>query len=261
MNSIRKNAMTVLLAILLVYIGLCGLLFFCQRRLMYFPTSEIRERTENQLQIRNGTETIKVWRIGLESNSAILYFGGNAENVWWNIPAFEDTFPEFVLYLVNYRGYGGSSGTPSETGIFEDAVVVYDYVKQRHSGISVIGRSLGSGVAAYLATVRHIDKLVLVTPFDSIENVAKRHFPFLPVSWLLKDKYDSAKLAHKISSPTLLLIAEKDEVVPRERSDALVNALPVDSVNVAVMKNATHNFGVSLPDYLNQLSRFLRIQH
>ncbi|NIM63525.1 MAG: hypothetical protein GTO30_18345 [Acidobacteria bacterium] len=157
------------------------------------------------------------------------------------MPVLGRLFPDHTVYFVHYRGYGGSTGSPSEEGFFLDAVNTYDRVREEHDGVAVIGRSLGSGVAIHLASRREIEKLVLVTPFDSIERVAREAVPFFPVKLLLKDKYRSIGAAPGIEVPTLVLVAENDEVIPRRSSDRLIAAFDASRVRSLVVPGATHN--------------------
>lgn len=248
--------MLLILIVLPIYTAACGLLYFWQRTLIYFPTSEVQRSDAQELNVNAAGETLQIWQLGNDGTDAIIYFGGNAENVAWNIPVFSSVFPERTVYLVNYRGYGGSTGKPTESGLFADAGEIYDQLKTRHTSVSVIGRSLGSGVAVYLASVRDVKKMLLITPFDSIENVAKKQFPIFPVSLLLEDKYDSLSRAGKITAATLVLIAEHDEIVPRENSEALVAAFNPSVVQVKILANTNHNFSSTAQEYLKVLREF-----
>jgi pimeloyl-ACP methyl ester carboxylesterase len=176
-----------------------------------------------------------------------------------NVADFAAAFPDRAVYLVNYRGYGGSTGRPSEAALLSDAVATYDWVAARHDRIAVVGRSLGSGVAVALAAQRPVDRLVLVTPFDSIANVAADHFPFFPVRWLLRDRYDSLQRIGEVRAPVLVLIAEHDEVVRRARSDALIAAIPADIRHTVLIRGATHNDISSFPAYWQTLQNFLAL--
>jgi hypothetical protein len=252
----KKSIRSPLLIVLLIYSGACAWLNFGQRGLIYHPTSEVQRSDAEEHKLDTAGETLKLWVLAGNKTDAIIYFGGNAENVAWNIPVFASVFNKYAVYLVNYRGYGGSTGQPSEVALFVDAVNIYDQLKTRHASVSVIGRSLGSGVAVYLASVREVDKLLLITPFDSVENIGKKQFPLFPVSLLLEDKYDSLSRAGKIEAPTSVLIAEHDEIIPRENSEALVAAFKPSVVQVKVLANTGHNFSSTSPDYLNVLREF-----
>jgi len=230
----------VLSFVLIFYFLSSIILYIFQRNLIYFPTSDIAHGFKSEVFTNEG-EKINVITLNENKQKAILYFGGNAEAVIYNANSFLQIFPEHTVYLVNYRGYGGSSGSPSEKGLYEDATYIYDALIKRHSGISVIGRSLGSGIATYLASTRDIDKLVLVTPFDSIQKVAQKRFPIYPMSILLKDKYDSRSNVKNIKARTLVLIAQNDEIIPLLNSQNLIKAFAKEDVTVKTISNSGHN--------------------
>ncbi len=209
------------------YCLLCILLYVLQRQLIYFPVAAQLPVTD-PLVLQQANTTLLVSRKTRDSQQALLYFGGNAEDVSVSLPEFAAAFPEHAIYLMHYRGYGGSSGRPSEPALVADALALYDQVHSKHSHITVVGRSLGSGIAVQLAAQRKVTKLVLITPFDSLSALARRQFPIFPVQWLLKDTYHSAKFAPVINCPTLLLVAEQDEIIGRAHSEALYQAFAPD---------------------------------
>lgn len=241
----------------LLYGGACAYLYFNQRAFIYFPTPQVNAADAESIALNSDGETLRIWRIGPTGKNAVIYFGGNAQDVSSNIPVFLKAMPNRSVYLVNYRGYGGSTGSPTEEALFKDATAVFDYVKQKHTHVSVIGQSLGSGVAVFLATVRDISKLVLITPYDSMENLAKVYFPQFPVSLLLKDKFSSSQRAGSIKMPTLVLLAESDEIIPRANSEALIASFRLSQPTVSVIRGATHNSACASDSCLNYLNEFL----
>ncbi|MGB5246964.1 MAG: alpha/beta hydrolase [Woeseia sp.] len=244
------------IAALVAYTGLCGWLYFAQDKLLYLPTAEVRAENADIVALQNGDATLKVWKVGAGSK-AVLYFGGNGEDVANNIERFRDLLPDTSFYLMNYRGYGGSSGEPTESAIFADAASLYDLARKDHQQIAVIGRSLGSGVATWLAANREISKLVLVTPFDSLEAVASGEYPFAPVSLLLRDKYRSIDYVPRIRAPVLVLLADTDNVVPHHHAMNLVGQFPIEQVSVRILLGSTHNSISSAADYLILIKAFL----
>jgi fermentation-respiration switch protein FrsA (DUF1100 family) len=242
--------------IVLAYMGACLYLYFGQRSFLYFPTPETNPPNAEKILLKSDGETIRIWKVG-NGEDAVIYFGGNGEEVSHNIPLLPATLAGRSLYLVNYRGYGGSTGSPSEAGLFQDAVAVFDAVRAKHANISVIGRSLGSGVAVYLASVKDVKKLVLITPYDSVENVAKKQFPIFPISFLLRDKFTSSARAKDVKAPVLIVVAERDEVIPRENTDALIASFPASQGIVEVVPGATHNSIGTSEQYLDRLRSFL----
>lgn len=241
-----------------VYLALCLLLFAVQRSQIYFPVPEVDRPGVESMRVRSDGVLLKVWVVRRVGPRALLYFGGNAEDVSWNLPAFQAAFPDHSLFLVNYRGYGGSDGRPSERALLADATAIYDRIHPDYPEISVLGRSLGSGVGVHLAGEREVRRLALVSPYDSLVNVAKEHYAWLPVGLLMLDRYDSAVRAARIRAPVLIVIAGDDEVIPVRRSKALAAAFPVSQVTVSVVPGATHNALDAFPQYLEALAEFLR---
>lgn len=245
-----------------VYVGTCALLFWVQRSLIYMPTPAADVPGLDVLWLDSDGEQLKIWRVSPSSQTAtgpgiaVIYFGGNAEDVSHNAGWLSAELPSATLYLANYRGYGGSSGSPGEQALYQDAERLYDRVAASHSGVAVIGRSLGAGVATHLATRRSLERLVLVTPFDSLARVAGNHFPLFPARLLIRDRYDSFARAGRIDIPTLLVIAERDEVISLSHSRRLISALPSENLETVSIPGAGHNdLG---PAYPEALGRFLR---
>lgn len=242
----------------IAYGALCALLYLAQDRLMYLATPEVDRPGARSLRLKSGAATLKLWELHPDQRAALIYFGGNAEDVSANLAEFDSAFPDRAVYLVNYRGYGGSSGQPSEAALTADAQAIYDWLTLRHDHIAVIGRSLGSGVATALAASRAVERLALVTPFDSMAKVAADHFFWMPVRWLLRDRYDSLARIGKVRAPLLIVVAERDEVVLRARSDALISAIPAAVRQMVLVAGATHNDISDFPDYRRSLKEFMR---
>lgn len=238
------------------YLVFCGLLFFYQRSFIYHPVKNSVIADSAFISITSEGETIRVLTRATDSPKALIFFGGNADDVSAYLGSFADSISEPNLFLVNYRGYGGSTGTPSEATLFADAVAIYDHVSANYQNISVVGRSLGSGVAVYLASVRNVKNLVLVTPYDSIENVAKQQFPIFPVGLLLQDKYDAASRVKDVSAKTLIILAESDTTIPLENSRSLIAHFPEKQVVVHTLPGTTHNSVVYAKEYLPLIRQF-----
>jgi len=242
--------------IAVVYIALCIVLYFFQRDLLYFPTPEINHSYKT-ISLKSGEETLQIIVLNEGKSNALIYFGGNNEAVANQAQEHSKDFANQTVYLANYRGYGGSTGTPTEDGLYEDALVLFDYVQKKHTAVSVMGRSLGTGVATYVAVNRLIHKLILVTPYDSIEAIAKSQYPLFPISLLLKDSYDSESRAPFISVPTLIVVAGKDSLIPADNTLNLVRAFRPKTLEVTVFKNAGHGDVSHLQDYHELLANFI----
>jgi uncharacterized protein len=252
-----KTLVSLLSIAAIVYIAMCAYLYVFQRSFIYFPTPPADVPAAEEVRIVSGGETIRVWRLRGDETRALLYFGGNAEDVAFNIPEFHEFFPQHAVYLVNYRGYGGSSGTPSENALYRDAEAAFDFADERHRSVAVIGRSLGSAVATHVASVRDVEKLALITPADSFTSLASALYPIFPVTMLLRDRYDSLSRAGRIRSPVLFLVAEQDEIIPRQNSRRLAAAIDPDLVTWRVIEGTTHNsIGLS-PKFGEALRSFM----
>jgi pimeloyl-ACP methyl ester carboxylesterase len=142
---------------------------------------------------------------------------------------------------MHYRGYGGSAGSPSEEGLAADGLALLDRVLSAHSRVTLIGRSLGSGIAVRLAAARPVSRLVLVTPYDSILGIAQEQFALFPVRWLLRDTYESWRYAPSISAPVLVLAAEHDEVIPRASTELLRTRFRQENLRYIVIPGTGHN--------------------
>ena len=153
----------------------------------------------------------------------ILGFGGNAWNGQDVAEYLHQVFPDADVVAFHYRGYPPSTGSPSAEALIADAPLVYDaafaQVKPKH--IVAIGFSIGSGIAAQLAGQRRLDGLILVTPFDSLKAVAQSMYPWLPIGPLFEHEIDAATPLEKANLPVAIVAAERDEIVPAERTDAL----------------------------------------
>jgi pimeloyl-ACP methyl ester carboxylesterase len=232
------------------------LVFIFQRDFMYFPSAE----TKHKFEVRHFSideETLNIIVLNKGKENAILYFGGNGESVEGNAASFSQIFSNHTVYLVNYRGYGGSTGVPTEEYLYADAEYLYDLISAQHHEISVIGRSLGSGVATFLASTRAIAKMVLITPYDSIQNIAQVQYPIFPIALLLKDKYDSASRVKDIISNTLIILAEHDVIIPAESSNKLIKKFPSLQVTVEIIEGTGHNNLSRKNKYYDVLRQFL----
>jgi hypothetical protein len=253
-----RRAGIVLIAIgLLVYAAICAALYLTQRSMLYFPTAESRSEHAEVLTIATDGALLKIWHVTNPGDHALLYFGGNGEDVAADIAPLSTALPHTALYLANYRGYGGSTGAPSEKALLADAELLFDRVHEQHPRVAVMGRSLGSGVAVHLASVRDVSKLVLVTPYDSVLRIAQGRLPFVPVSWLLEDTFDSLSKAPRVHAPVLVLLAELDSSIPRANSERLVSTLGSGQASVRTFSGADHNSISDLADYWRALAEFV----
>ncbi|CAN5573034.1 alpha/beta hydrolase [soil metagenome] len=244
----------ILLVVLVVgYFGICGALYVFQRSLIYHPVPRLTPDSTTIVTLEVGGEKVLVSARPHDGPKAIIYFGGNSEDVSARMPAFSEAFPDHAIYLMHFRGYGGSSGKPTEEGLVADSLALFDKVRTDHPEITVIGHSLGSGVAVHLASLRPASRLILVTPYDSLVEIAARRFPIFPVSLIMTDKFESWRYAPAVTVPTLIIAAENDEVIPRENTDRLFTRFADGVATFKVIANTDHNSISRSPEYLRLL--------
>lgn len=238
-----------------IYLIFGLLLYIFQRNFLYMPTKPVWDKFDSFI-LQNQGEEIEIITVNEGKKKALIYFGGNAEAVIYNAHDFISTLPAYTIYLFNYRGFSNSSGNPSEAAIYSDALTLYDHIVKTHDSISIIGRSLGSGVATYVAANKNVDKLALITPFDSIENIAQDKFFIYPMNILLQDKYDSISRVSQISAKTLVIIAGRDQVIPKKSSDNLIATFPTNQISEIIIESADHNNISAKAEYATSLNNF-----
>lgn len=246
----------------LVVIGLPLLMYLAQDGLIFHPqpltesqrSAVLKNTSAQSIFIDADNARLHAWHI--PGDPLVIYFGGNAEQVSWMLEEAAARTPGVGWLLVDYRGYGSSGGAPSEQALVADALRWFDHVKTSRK-IYVFGRSLGSGVAVQLAAQRPVAGVILVTPFDSLVDVARRHYPFLPVNWMLKHRFDSVSLAPKIGAPLLCVVAMDDEIIPVEHAKRLHDAWGGPKRWVA-LEGAGHNSTDNAASYWTSIVAFLK---
>jgi len=160
---------------------------------------------------------------GDHARDLLIGFGGNAQDAEVLGQNLAERFPDMHVAVFHYRGYGESSGSPSEQTLLADALIIFDQLVKDldPSAVYALGISLGSGIAAHLSSERNLAGIILVTPYDSIESVAKQAYPWLPVGLLLKHRFDSTKAMTGQATPTAIIAASDDQVIRPERTEAL----------------------------------------
>jgi pimeloyl-ACP methyl ester carboxylesterase len=235
-----------------LYIAACAALYFFQRSLIYYPQPSAHG-TASRMNLRSGEVDLVISIRERPGPAAVIYFGGNAEDVSASLPELSQAFADRALYLMNYRGYGGSAGSPSESALHNDALTLFDMARANHHDIVVVGRSLGTGIAIRLATQRAVTRLVLVTPYDSLQELAAAQFPLFPVRWMLGDKYESDRHAPSVTAPTTIVLAEHDEVIPRASTERLFTRFAPGVAKLTVVPGTGHNTVSDHPLYLELL--------
>ena len=259
----------VFLILFVFYCSTLAFLYVKQSSFIFFTTGIsksqeylLRNFSHFEVNINHNGFNLHGWFINRElssENPLIIYYGGNAEEISHNLFNLEKYEKESLLFM-NYRGYGKSTGNPSQSSLFSDALFILDHISDTYSipstNIILMGRSLGSAVATYVAKQRHVKAVILITPFDSLVNIAKEHYPFFPVKFLLRHPFDSVQIAPEITSPMIAIIAEQDRIISNEQSVNLVEHWGMKS-HYVIIKDADHNSIRNYPEYWNTIRLFL----
>jgi len=218
------------------YVALGALMFFAQRALMYFPESVrtmpaaagLPQAQELTLDTADG-ETIIVWHVPPRGGSpVVIYFHGNGGALRMRVDRFARLVGHGIgLLAVSYRGYGGSTGFPTEAGLIEDARTAYAFANERYPGrIVPWGESLGSGVAIALAAQKPVSRVILDAPFTSAVDIASALYWFMPVRFLMRDTFRSDLRIAQVKAPVLILHGDADAVVPIAYGERLYAMIP-----------------------------------
>ena len=220
--------MQILLTVVGAYLGVCALLWAFQEKLIFHP-KPVRETPSNPpaepIDIHRPDAVLRGWVVNAESDGPlVVYFGGNAEEVSWNIPNWAAR--KATTVLVNYRGYGDSTGKPGEPALRSDAIAVANWAREQYPDrpLVLFGQSLGSGIAVLATSSVKPDALILISPYRSVENIAQRAAPLVPVRALLRHRFD-AQTAVAALPRTLVLASPRDQVIPYKENAAMVDAI------------------------------------
>ncbi len=262
MNSSRHRLLLIttrlFLIALIVYGVACAVIAAQQERLIFFPHQNTHTDRLPSLWFEHDNARIHAWLVNehLASDCLIIYFGGNAEDVHYLSEPVSRLNAATVL--VNYRGYGRSSGQPLEQALVSDGRHIVHTLQKRWQPrrLIIMGRSIGSGVAAAVAAETSNNGLILITPFDSMLAVARQHYPTLPVGWLLRHPFRSDRHLADYREPVLIIRAANDQAIRPERTKALIEALHT-SVHEVVIPDAGHNDLQGYPVYWQSIITWL----
>ncbi len=221
---------TSILALVCFYALIVIIVFFFQRNLLYHPS--INNYLNDNQNNNEPTEIEKVKIITRDKiklngwfyfdtnvdSKTILFLHGNAgslENRTYKLNHFKDLNLNFLI--IAWRGFSGNKGKPNEKGLYEDAESAINWLKERgvkEKNIILYGESLGTGVAVEIAQGKNYGGIILESPFTSMVNMGKKYYPFFPVKFLLKDKFESNKKINKINIPIFIIHGKVDKIVP-----------------------------------------------
>ncbi len=262
MSSRLKTPVSLLAVAAGAYALACAGMFFRQRELLYRAPRK-HQSLDLPVEVVPLCATgpaLMGWVDNPGQAHAIVYFGGSSEPVELRREAMAEAFPDHTRYFVPYRGFGPNHLLASEERALKgDALRTFDCVSTKHARVDVIGRSLGTGMAMHVAAHKPVHRLVLITPYDSIVEVAKARFRWLPVGVLLKDRFESWRDALKVTAPTLTILAETDPVTPHRCWQNLKRHLkaPLEAI---IVPNTDHTTIVQSDLTWNALTRFLQAQ-
>jgi fermentation-respiration switch protein FrsA (DUF1100 family) len=208
------------------YVAIVSLLYLAQRRFVFVPPDSGHptpaaagwpEAEEAVVDTSDG-ERVVVWQAAPRGGKpVVIYFHGNGEIVASRAPRHRQVTEDGTgLVALSYRGYMGSTGSPTEEGVLRDAEAAWQFTTSRWPSSPVVlwGHSLGSGVAVGLASRHPVAKVILEAPFSSTVDVAVLRFPFMPVRWLMLDQFRSDQRIDAVKAPLLIMHGEQDWVIP-----------------------------------------------
>ncbi|HEY5744481.1 MAG TPA: alpha/beta hydrolase [Chryseolinea sp.] len=264
MRFLLKIAVFLVLAYLLVVL----LAYLLQTKLLFHPTklrSDFKFHTDSEheevfLASPDG-EKINGLFFPAPSDKVILYFHGNAGSLEdWQFVYHDFESLGFNFFIIDYRGYGKSTGNISEAGFYQDAQAAYDFLLARGfeaDHIVVYGRSIGSGVAVHLATHQQIAALILESPYTSVEQLAIEKYRYLFPSLYLRYRFDNLNKINAVKAPLLVIHGRRDDLIPFPHGQALYDVFDGKKQLIAV-EDGHHNDLSEFPQFLPEILSFLR---
>jgi fermentation-respiration switch protein FrsA (DUF1100 family) len=219
------------------YAGLLVLMYAAQRSLMYFPdpgrkppaSVGLPQAEEVTLDTPDG-ERLIAWHVPpRDGKPVVLYFQGNGGGLDLRADRFRKLVSDGTgLVALNYRGYGGSSGRPTEQGLITDAQTAHAFAAPRYAPDRLVlwGESLGTGVAVALAAERPVGRVLLESPYTATVDVAASIYPFIPVRLLMKDQFRSDLRIGQVKAPVLILHGDGDDIIPIRYGERLLAMVP-----------------------------------
>ena len=264
---------------LLIFMTVCILIYIMQDGMMFYNVNDQGSRKFLQglpqyhdvmFTDQNGvTHHGMKYRASNEKKPLVIYFGGNGEVSYRNLRMHEvlnqwQYFAGYSYLFVDYRGYGLNSGRPHYLNMYEQSLAVFDYAASLQNvdsnRIVVMGYSLGTGSAVYLAANRPVAGLILIAPFANGYDLYNNVLPifFGPMRLLVRQKFPSDKYAPHVTCPVLIIASRKDELIPFSSSQRL-SKLFSGNVDFMVLNNARHNDIFQVREVFNRVQSFLKL--
>ena len=255
-------------SLIILYIMIAASLYFFQEKIIFRPTTLPQDFTFNfsnpfEELFLNAEDGAKINAIHFKSENpkgVILYFHGNAGDLsrWGKITEFF-VEKDYDVFVMDYRTYGKSKGELSEQALYNDAQMCYNYVLERYQEkeIIVYGRSLGTGMATYLASNNNPKQLILETPFYSLTEVAKHRFPIFTNNKLLKYDFPSYKYVENVNCPISIFHGTNDNVIPFALGKKLFNSILQKEKAFYTIEKGEHNNLIEFDTYHKQIQNIL----
>jgi fermentation-respiration switch protein FrsA (DUF1100 family) len=257
-----------------MYGALCLYLFLMQAKLLYYPEIPSRKLTASPRDIGLEYESVSIttsdgvtihgWFVpAQQGRGTILFFHGNAGNISHRLDSLK-IFHDLGLstLIIDYRGYGSSSGSLSEQGTYFDAEAAWLYLTESRKipaqEIVVFGRSLGAAVGAYIAAKQNPAALILESAFTSVPDMAARLYPIFPVRLLSRFQYNTEKSLLSVSSPVLIIHSPDDEIIPYKNGQILYNSARQPKYFLEIQGGHNEGFLVSGRTYRDGIGSFIR---
>lgn len=261
-----------LMLLVVAYLAMVLLVYSFQSRLVYFPEAVQQIRNTPQAigldytSVNIATsddETLHGWWVSApDAKGTVLFFHGNAGNISHRLD-YLTMFKRlgYNTLLFDYRGYGQSSGTPSESGTYLDAQAAWRYLVETQriapAQIVLFGESLGGAVAAWLAAREKPGMLVLASTFTSVPDLAAEIYPFLPVRWINRFQYNTLESLHSVTCPVFIAHSPQDEIIPFEHSQQLLQAAPEPKQFLTLEGGHNTGFIFMQPKWIKSLGEFM----
>jgi fermentation-respiration switch protein FrsA (DUF1100 family) len=261
---------SVIFIIITVWVSLCLLIYFFQDKLVYFPHNKVEttptaislQHEDITLTTNDGVQLNAWWIPHPDSRATLLFFHGNAGNISHRLNSI-GIFHRLGLsvFIIDYRGYGNSTGTPSEQGTYIDAETAWNYLVNEKNippeNIIIFGRSLGGAVATELAEKHTSAALIVESSFSSITDIGKHYYPYLPTRLLARIKYPTINRIPNIKSPVLIIHSIEDDIIPYENGKLLYEAAKEPKSFLQINGDHNNGFMISGEKYINGIDSFI----
>lgn len=266
---VKKSVKKILILLIGLYVMIGTSLYLLQEKILFRPTVLAQDYVYNfdsnfeELFLKpDGEAVINALHFKAENpKGVILYFHGNAGDLSrWGLITEYFVDKHYDVFVMDYRTYGKSTGPLSEAALYQDAQYCYDYLKSRYSEnqITLYGRSLGTGMATYVASKNQPKQLILETPYYNLEDLAKHRFPIFPMKYLMRYRLASHEYIAQARCPIAMVHGTEDRVVPFVSGKKLFSVAPRELSTFTIVENGNHNNLIQFDAYHQMIDDLLR---